>query len=233
MLGLPEDNVVAGLDMDEDLSSFFEKTTSGLVQDALAAFKGETAHETTTEGAPTNGVNGTSETSANTEAQARPTARSDYEELEALVAQSTSDYVKNTLNSMSPMSYVPQSTGKPSTITLSKRKTNNSQRMACLHKPLISPTFSRTSPNINTSRSLNPSQRPRHSLPAQETTCPRTSLVRVLCFTTKHDKQPYQNPPLIRGGKVSILPVVLGLRRRRRLLWLAWTWSKDRIGARS
>ena len=114
MLELPEDNVVAGLDMDEDLSSFFEKTTSGLVQDALAAFKGEATNETSQEGAPTNanGVDGDTESAANAEAPARTTARSDYEELEALVAQSTSDYVKNTLNSMSPMSYVPQTTGK-------------------------------------------------------------------------------------------------------------------------
>jgi hypothetical protein len=112
MLGLPEDNVVAGLDMDEDLSSFFEKTTSGLVQDALAAFKGEITNEAATEAPSTNGANGTGEAPPDAEAPARQAPRSDYEELEALVAQSTSDYVKNTLNSMSPMSYVPQSTGK-------------------------------------------------------------------------------------------------------------------------
>lgn len=112
MLGLPEDNMVAGLDMDEELSSFFEKTTSGLVEDVLATFKGQNTTETAPDGAATNGTNGADEAQPNAEA-ARPVPRNEYEELEALVAQSTSDYVKNTLNSMSPMSaYVPPTTSK-------------------------------------------------------------------------------------------------------------------------
>lgn len=113
------------LDLD-DLSSFFEKTTSGLVQNALAGLTEETPAEETpvveiTE-TPAETANG--EPKADTTAAAAPAPQtngakldliSDYKELEALVAESTSNYVKTTLNGLSAVAYqptVPQSTGK-------------------------------------------------------------------------------------------------------------------------
>lgn len=113
------------LDLD-DLSSFFEKTTSGLVQNALAGLTEETPVEEpavveVTE-TPTETVNGESktETAAPVAAQtngAKLDLISDYKELEALVAESTSNYVKTTLHGLSAVPYqptVPQSTGKQS-----------------------------------------------------------------------------------------------------------------------
>ncbi|KAM6477140.1 telomere repeat binding factor-domain-containing protein [Trichoderma sp. SZMC 28011] len=111
------------LDLD-DLSSFFEKTTSGLVQNALAGLTEETPVEEpavveVTE-TPTETVNGESktETAAPVAAQtngAKLDLISDYKELEALVAESTSNYVKTTLHGLSAVPYqptVPQSTAE-------------------------------------------------------------------------------------------------------------------------
>jgi hypothetical protein len=132
------------LDLD-DLSSFFEKTTSGLVQNALAGLTEETPTQeplTTTENTetPVEVTNGEPASEAPPAATATTPALpaaaqpgvpkldliSDYKELEALVAESTSNYVKTTLNGLSAVPYqptVPQSTGKPffATETLNER----------------------------------------------------------------------------------------------------------------
>lgn len=123
------------LDM-EDLSSFFEKTTSGLVQDALAGLTEDTtttnpnpepnpdpipepapAVAETIEPAPTAEPTKTpeKEPSSTPQTNGKPDLITDYKELEALVAESTSNYVKTTLHGLSPAPYqptVPQSTSK-------------------------------------------------------------------------------------------------------------------------
>ncbi|RFU79428.1 hypothetical protein TARUN_2785 [Trichoderma arundinaceum] len=109
------------LDLD-DLSSFFEKTTSGLVQNALAGL----TEETPTQEAPAAEGTETPAETANGEPKPETTAPaqtngnkmdliSDYKELEALVAESTSNYVKTTLHGLSAVPYqptVPQSTAE-------------------------------------------------------------------------------------------------------------------------
>lgn len=107
----------ADLDLD-DLSSFFEKTASGLVQNALAGLSEEPP-----EAIPAAGGEGAAQAS-NTEnktetAPAHTNGKidlmTDYKELEALVAESTSNYVKTTLHGLSPVPYqptVPTSTSK-------------------------------------------------------------------------------------------------------------------------
>lgn len=111
------------LDLD-DLSSFFEKTTSGLVQNALAGLTEETPVEepavVEVAETPTETVNGESKAEAAAPVAAQTNGAkldliSDYKELEALVAESTSNYVKTTLHGLSAVPYqptVPQSTGK-------------------------------------------------------------------------------------------------------------------------
>lgn len=103
------------LDLD-DLSSFFEKTASGLVQDALAGLGEVEATPSIVIDAPenntTNGTNGMEKPAATTATSAAPAApkidlMTDYKELEALVAESTSNYVKTTLNGLSPVPYQP------------------------------------------------------------------------------------------------------------------------------
>lgn len=103
----------ADLDLD-DLSSFFEKTASGLVQDALACLTEVDATPSIVIDAPdsnvTNGTNGTEKPAATTTAGTTPATTNlmtDYKELEALVAESTSNYVKTTLNGLSPVPYQP------------------------------------------------------------------------------------------------------------------------------
>ncbi|KAF4585684.1 Telomere repeat-binding factor, dimerization domain protein [Ophiocordyceps camponoti-floridani] len=90
-----------GLDLDE-ISSFLEKETNSLVQNALAGLAegGGAAVKTDGETTRTNG---------------KADLMTDYKELEALVAESTSHYVKTTLNGLSPVPYqptVPQSTAE-------------------------------------------------------------------------------------------------------------------------
>jgi hypothetical protein len=128
-----EDTEVAGLDL-EDLSSFFEKTTSGLVQSALAEFGEETAEAETVAQDDGEAPVVTSESAADgamkpAAAPAPPTNFiTDYKELEALVAESTSNYVKTTLNGLSPTPYqptVPTSTGMPPTALVLCRSTAN------------------------------------------------------------------------------------------------------------
>jgi hypothetical protein len=124
------------LDM-EDLSSFFEKTTSGLVQDALAGLTDDTTTTTnpnpepnpnpnpepvpavaeTIEPTPTAEPTKTpeKEPSSTPQTNGKPELITDYKELEALVAESTSNYVKTTLHGLSPVPYqptVPTSTSK-------------------------------------------------------------------------------------------------------------------------
>ncbi|KAM3559805.1 hypothetical protein ARSEF4850_003961 [Beauveria asiatica] len=132
----------ADIDLD-DLSSFFEKTASGLVQDALAGLTEVEAPPLIVIDAPdnndkatdstndTNGKLGTSGTNGTNGADSadgteKPAATTgagtgtgttpatgkidlmtDYKELEALVAESTSNYVKTTLNGLSPVPYQP------------------------------------------------------------------------------------------------------------------------------
>jgi protein TBF1 len=122
-----EDTEVAGLDL-EDLSSFFEKTTSGLVQSALAEFGEETAEaEPVAQGgseAPVVTTESVAEGAMKPAVAPAPSTNfiTDYKELEALVAESTSNYVKTTLNGLSPTPYqptVPTSTGtSPTTLVL-------------------------------------------------------------------------------------------------------------------
>lgn len=116
------------LDM-EDLSSFFEKTTSGLVQDALAGLTEDTtttnpnpepnpdpipepapAVAETIEPAPTAEPTKTpeKEPSSTPQTNGKPDLITDYKELEALVAESTSNYVKTTLHGLSPAPYQPE-----------------------------------------------------------------------------------------------------------------------------
>ncbi|KAM3503153.1 hypothetical protein MY11210_008824 [Beauveria gryllotalpidicola] len=130
----------AEIDLD-DLSSFFEKTASGLVQDALAGLTEVEAAPLIVIDAPdnndnatnsindtngtngTNGINGTNGTDSadgtekpavttgtgtgTTPATGKIDLMTDYKELEALVAESTSNYVKTTLNGLSPVPYQP------------------------------------------------------------------------------------------------------------------------------
>lgn len=110
------------IDFDE-LSSFFEKTATGLVQNALAGL----AEDADGAAKPLDEGGGASTEAANGEPKAdkapglangKTDLMTDYKELEALVAESTSNYVKTTLHGLSPMPYqptVPQSTSEPRT----------------------------------------------------------------------------------------------------------------------
>ena len=110
---------VDGGDLDlDDLSSFFEKTTSGLVQNALAGLTEEDhvpppVIEEAEPSVEDPQMPPKAEASApHTNGKVDIT---DYKELEALVAESTSNYVKTTLHGLSPVPYqptVPTSTSK-------------------------------------------------------------------------------------------------------------------------
>lgn len=116
---VPEDNGDdMMLDLD-DLSSFFEKTTSGLVQNALAGLTEEEPTPAPTiegEEAPVEVMDSTPKADdPSPHTNGKVDFMTDYKELEALVAESTADYVKTTLNGLSPVPYqptVPASTGK-------------------------------------------------------------------------------------------------------------------------
>jgi hypothetical protein len=127
------------LDLD-DLSSFFEKTASTLVQDTLAGFTNDdtTAENTnpileepnpnpnpnpeatpvvneTVEPTPVAEPTKSPEKETSSTPQTNGHTITDYKELEALVAESTSNYVKTTLHGLSPVPYqptVPTSTSK-------------------------------------------------------------------------------------------------------------------------
>ncbi|RSM02130.1 hypothetical protein CEP52_008157 [Fusarium oligoseptatum] len=115
LLGDAAGNDDPDLDLD-DLSSFFEKTTSGLVQDALAGLT-ETnpeptptpATETVEPPAPAEPTKSPekAEPSSTPQTNGKVDFMTDYKELEALVAESTSNYVKTTLHGLSPVPYQP------------------------------------------------------------------------------------------------------------------------------
>ena len=106
----PEHETTGNEDLDlEDLSSFFEKTASGLVQNALAGLTEEEAAESI------EGADGAAQAGHSKPDGSKIDLSTDYKELEALVAESTQRYVKTTLNGLSPMPYqptVPTSTGE-------------------------------------------------------------------------------------------------------------------------
>ncbi|KAG5933078.1 hypothetical protein E4U53_001105 [Claviceps sorghi] len=109
----------ADLDLDI-LSSFFEKTACGLVQDALAGLTDEAVVGEASTAAPAAPAGEeTSAEATNTGSKSEGAATNtqtnggkidlltDYKELEALVAESTSNYVKTTLHGLSPVPYQP------------------------------------------------------------------------------------------------------------------------------
>ncbi|KAK5997885.1 Telomeric DNA-binding factor trf1 [Cladobotryum mycophilum] len=113
----PISNGTADSELDlDDLSSFFEKTASGLVQNALAGLTEEdqaqsqaetpAAVEATETPAPEATANGTTEAKP-VQANGKIDLMTDYKELEALVAESTSNYVKTTLHGLSAVPYQP------------------------------------------------------------------------------------------------------------------------------
>uniref|UniRef100_A0A0B7JTR2 HTH myb-type domain-containing protein n=1 Tax=Bionectria ochroleuca TaxID=29856 RepID=A0A0B7JTR2_BIOOC len=126
--GLPGATDTGEIDMD-DLDSFFEKTTSGLVQSALAGFTDEEPQPApasvptpTPAPAPVSEPAPVTTTAVAASTPATPTITTtkpeaptptpgnyitDYKELEALVAESTSNYVKTTLQGLSPAPYQP------------------------------------------------------------------------------------------------------------------------------
>lgn len=112
---LPDEALSGEIDLD-DLSSFFEKTTTGLVQNALA---GLTEEDQTAEQDVSQEQGSAEPPSSSPKADKAPATNgnfmTDYKELEALVAESTSNYVKTTLHGLSPVPYqptVPQSTSE-------------------------------------------------------------------------------------------------------------------------
>ncbi|KAF4979413.1 hypothetical protein FZEAL_4390 [Fusarium zealandicum] len=100
----------ADLDLD-DLSSFFEKTTSGLVQNALAGLTDENPPPTPVEEIieqPSEPAKSPEKADSSTpQTNGKVDLMTDYKELEALVAESTSNYVKTTLHGLSPVPYQP------------------------------------------------------------------------------------------------------------------------------
>lgn len=128
----------ADLDLD-DLSSFFEKTTSGLVQNALAGLTDDNP-----EPAPAIESTELSAEPPTSPPKDEPLAQqtngkvdllTDYKELEALVAESTSNYVKTTLHGLSPVPYqptVPTSTGELHNYTPSRQPINVSPAQSYL-----------------------------------------------------------------------------------------------------
>ena len=104
-----QDGLDTEMDLDE-LSSFFEKTASGLVQNALAGLSGEDdaqAAMTEADGMTNHSINGVSDAERAPGPSNVKIDLTDYKELEALVAESTSNYVKTTLHGLSPVPYQP------------------------------------------------------------------------------------------------------------------------------
>lgn len=107
---LPDGPDDGDLDLD-DLSSFFEKTTSGLVQNALAGLTEEEPAPTpiieTVDEPPEVSKSPPKVEAATPQTNGKVDLMTDYKELEALVAESTSNYVKTTLHGLSPVPYQP------------------------------------------------------------------------------------------------------------------------------
>ena len=122
---LPSDDIPIDMPVSDemeldDLSSFFEKTASGLVQNALAGLTedDQLVMDSSEAGNDIGGddfSNHMNGESMDSQVGGKSVSLTDYKELEALVAESTSNYVKTTLHGMSPIPYqptVPGSTGK-------------------------------------------------------------------------------------------------------------------------
>ncbi|PHH68195.1 hypothetical protein CDD82_745 [Ophiocordyceps australis] len=93
----------------DDLSTFFEKTASGLVQNAMAGLgqDSEGAAITAEGSEPLADKPDADIKTDKSSVQSKMDLLTDYQELEALVAESTSNYVKTTLSGMSPVTYQP------------------------------------------------------------------------------------------------------------------------------
>lgn len=235
---------------DFGLDDLFEKQTSGLVESALASFLAQ--ENEANEAASTPTVNGDNDlahlqavidgSGAKTDgagaSQPNGSLMTDYKELEALVAESTSNYVRTTLQGLSPAPYqpvVPVSTGKfienfypygyGTWLTFAKlRAWLPSHSSTTLHRHSkhitpITPPFSRLRPRCSKS---NQPQR----------TSRLTRRRRALTCTTRHGKLRSQRQPLTQEEKDPILRDVPGHRRRRRRSWLVLIWLRALIGAR-
>lgn len=106
----------ADIDMDDEFLANFEKSADDLVQSFLDARPDENTTEVSASG--DNSSTKTAKTDAKpggTTTQSVGKDTTDYKELEALVAESTSNYVKTTLSDLSPFAYqptVPTGTGE-------------------------------------------------------------------------------------------------------------------------
>lgn len=231
----------AEVDVDlDDLSSFFEKTASGLVQDALAGLTEETNEESTAEGGE-HGAHTNGEAKATTgQTNGKIDLATDYKELEALVAESTSNYVRTTLHGLSPVPYqptVPQSTSEFAMRTgvLSWRiDTDRKQRNPWPPSCRICSSSTNTKHSIlitPPTHNLRPSRRPQPRPRAK--TYRRIRRARVQRCTTKpvrppcprRHRTPGERAPTRRGGR--------GAKTRRRPSWLGLTWLRGLTGARS
>lgn len=235
---------------DFGLDDLFEKQTSGLVESALASFLAQ--ENEANEAASTPTVNGDNDlahlqaiidgsgtkTDGAGASQPNGSLMTDYKELEALVAESTSNYVKTTLQGLSPAPYqpvVPVSTGKfiggfypyrdGTWLTLAKlRAWLPSHSSTPLHRTSkhitpITPPFNRLHPRCSKN---NQPQR----------TSRLTRRRRALICTTRQGKLLSQRQPRTQEEKDPILQDVPGPRRRRRRSWRVLIWSRALIGAR-
>ncbi|KAF4973056.1 hypothetical protein FSARC_554 [Fusarium sarcochroum] len=164
----------AHLDLD-DLSSFFEKTTSGLVQDALAGLTDDNppnpeptppamSTETIEPPAAEPPKSPEKETTSTPQTNGKVDLMTDYKELEALVAESTSNYVKTTLHGLSPVPYQPT---VPTSTTQSYL--NQLQQQQAQH-PYYSSSFTQSVPEPPP-----PPPEPGQNLPPNQT-CPSAIL---------------------------------------------------------
>jgi hypothetical protein len=235
---------------DFGLDDLFEKQTSGLVESALASFLAQ--ENEANEAASTPTVNGDNElaqlqavidgsgtkTDGAGASQPNGSLMTDYKELEALVAESTSNYVRTTLQGLSPAPYqpvVPVSTGKffgsfwvykdGSWLTLAKlrawlpNRSSTTLHRTSKHTTPITPPFNRL--RLRCSKSNQPQRTSRLIRRRRAPIC-----------TIKHGKLLSRRPPLIQEEKDLIPRDVPGPRRRRRRSWRVLIWSRALIGAR-
>lgn len=95
-----------------ELDSFFEKQTASLVEGALAGFLEEQNGSTSAQNGEQTPAADIADAAPKAPEQPAPQTNgtfnmTDYKELEALVAESTSNYVKTTLQGLSPAPYQP------------------------------------------------------------------------------------------------------------------------------
>ena len=210
-----------GMDID-DLSSFFEKTASGLVESALAGLDADQLQPPPVQ----NGEHTTTETVNGTSAPEEVTKTNgfitDYKELEALVAESTNNYVKTTLQGLSPTPYqptVPTSTSKCLFMhQLDPQRTNEDQRRAWPPNHTIPITTSSilrktpTTPFHRPHRNKNTYPRPQHLVRL----CRPTKAAPVPCYMRKPGKLPCLGRLPTRGEKACTPQDVPGLKRKRK-----------------